>query len=540
MSKKKMNSLICLCLLMSFWISMFLNYRSAVQSEASSFSQMTNYMESILNSNIFYEEAELINEANSPAVTEGQCSVEELISAKLQYMISNVNIPYAFGFINTEQKIVAQNKIACFTESHDGNFNYDIYNYVDIESYLTNEHKKSIRKIRKDYPHIIRIGVKTGSDGKHIPTEIIFGNYTAGYSLTEEYSLPLDNGETEKYFSPKSGAFYLNFYELTGNNYEKHVYKELEDELESFADTNHMFHSGGGGFSDADEYSIHCPVTVNGEDYIFYFCAKINLPVRALTSDFMIYLIGQLIIMYAILTVIVLFLAHKIYNKAEKLKKSKLTFISAAAHELKTPLAVIQNQCECILEGAVDNKKDEYIKSVYEEALRMNDIVTSLLTFNRLSSADKIEKESCNLTALVKEEVNKYLPFARSAGAELTLNAENDITVTCNPKLMTLAVDNYLSNAVKYTTGEKKITVTLKAEKDSFTLEVFNTCKPFSKETAENIWNLFERQDASRTRDGTSTGMGLPICKRIFECHGYGYGCQSTDTGIIFTVKGKL
>ena len=222
------------------------------------------------------------------------------------------------------------------------------------------------------------------------------------------------------------------------------------------------------------------------------------------------------------------------------MEKSKRSFISAAAHELKTPLAVIQNQCECILEGAVNDKKDEYIKSVYDEALRMNDIVTSLLTFNRLSSTDKIERESCNLTALVKEEVNKYLPFARSEGAEITLEAEKDITVNCNPKLMALAVDNYLSNAVKYTTGEKKITVTLKKEKNCFMLEVFNTCEPLSTETAENIWELLERRDVSRTRDGSSTGMGLPICKRIFECHSYSFYCKNTNNGVVFAVKGNL
>lgn len=540
MSKKKMNALICLCLVISFAFSMILNYKSAMQNEASDFNRNADYMLNTLSEKLPYDKSDFSAEKNCPAIKSGQCTYPELFAAQLQMTLSVNHIPYVFGFINTAQEIAAQSKITCIEESHDGNYIYKPYNYIDLSSYINAEQKESIRKIIKDYPSINSVGIKTDTNGRNIPTEILLGDYITANTFTEGFSL--ENGVTEKTISPFSSPgniMHLNSYDLQARSYEIKIYDELEHKLRDFAANNHMFHSGG-GFSDADENERYEPVNIDGEDYMFYFYAKINLPMRALSSDFFSYLTEQLLIMYAVLAALIFLTANRLYTKTEKLNKSKRTFISAAAHELKTPLTVIQNQCECILEGAVEDKKDEYIKSVYDEALRMNDIVTSLLTFNRLSSADKIEKEKCNLTELVKEETEKYLPFAHSEGAELTLNAEKDIYVSCNPKLMALAVDNYLSNAVKYTTGEKKITVTLKAEKDSFILEVFNTCEPLSKETAESIWNLFERQDASRTRDGSSTGMGLPVCKRIFECHGYSYDCKNTDTGVIFRVKGKL
>ena len=364
---------------------------------------------------------------------------------------------------------------------------------------------------------------------KYIPVEICLESSDA----KKAKSFYFTDYEPTKFFKDNLYNIHFNLWgegeRLFERNYSKMLREKLDDEM--YRGTQYTTTTG----------SMLSPIEIGEEcNYQLYVAVKENPYVRTLTSAYFLRTEILLILAFTLPTAFTVFFSMKYLKKKEELEKSKRTFISAAAHELKTPLAVIQNQCECILEGAVDDKKDEYIKSVYDEALRMNDIVTSLLTFNRLSSTDKIEKERCNLTALVKEETEKYLPFAHSAGAELTLNAEEDITVSCSPKLMALAVDNYLSNAVKYTTGEKKISVTLKAEKDSFTLEVFNTCEPIKKETAENIWNLFERQDTSRTRDGSSTGMGLPICKRIFECHGYTYSCKNDGSGIIFTVKGKV
>ncbi len=537
MSKKKMTALICLVIFINFSVSTFLNFKSTRNNESMILSERYTHALENFDSALYDEGLDAI-EVYCPAVEKGDCTYTQFLINNLESNF-NIDFPYVIGLISTEQKIVAHRRSNIYIINYkEEPYRADITGYIDIEHCLTDELREKIAELHKIAWILKSVGLRTDKSGCYEPTELIYTNL----NNETETTVFLNNGTTEKYIlGDRDSNIFLgwNFFNTTGYKYEKNYYTELYNEMQLFAEKNHTFHSGG-GFSDSDELMSYSPVTINGEDYIFYFHAKSNLTMRTLDSDLFKYLQQQLIIMYAVITAIILLISLRLYAKKERLEKSKRTFISAAAHELKTPLAVIQNQCECILEGAVNDKKDEYIKSVYDEALRMNDIVSSLLTFNRLSSTDKIEKESCNLTALVKEEVEKYLPFAHSAGAEITLDAEENITVSCNPKLMALAVDNYLSNAVKYTTGEKLITVTLKTEKDNFALEVFNTCEPLSKETAENIWNLFERQDISRTRDGSSTGMGLPICKRIFECHDYGYSCKNTDTGVVFSVKGKL
>ena len=81
---------------------------------------------------------------------------------------------------------------------------------------------------------------------------------------------------------------------------------------------------------------------------------------------------------------------------------------SAVAHELKTPLAVIQNQCECILENVAPEKNMDYTRSVYNETKQMNRLIVSFLQYNRLQKIQHLEKVKCDMREIVQEEIEKY------------------------------------------------------------------------------------------------------------------------------------
>lgn len=520
MNRKKLRFIIIALSLFFFMVSSGVNFSASYKTVRSNFFRWPDYIISLVENYLNLDEdlEERLEYSGIPMTDYVTFLADGCVSA----------IPHQTAVLDEDKSIVSVGETAVFISS----VNADIRKcyFFKLEDYMTPSLRKEMIRFRyfNSITNIKYISFYQEGE-KYIPVEIRM----ISSDEKREKSFYFTDKEPTKTFKDNLYNIDFNLWGEGERLFEKNYSKMLREKLDDERYRNDHYTNTSG----TQAY----PIKINGEyNYQLYVAVKENPYVRTLTSAYFLLTEILLILAFTLPTAFILFVSMKYLKKKEELEMSKRTFISAAAHELKTPLAVIQNQCECILEGAVDDKKDEYIKSVYEEALRMNDIVTSLLTFNRLSSTEKIEKESCNLTTLVKEEVKKYLPFAHSSGAEITLSAKEDVTVSCNPKLMALAVDNYLSNAVKYTTGEKKITVTLSAEKDSFTLEVFNTCEPLSKETAENIWNLFERQDISRTRDGSSTGMGLPICKRIFDCHGYGYGCQSIDTGVVFSVKGKL
>ena len=191
------------------------------------------------------------------------------------------------------------------------------------------------------------------------------------------------------------------------------------------------------------------------------------------------------------------------------------------------------------MENISPQKNEEYLNSIYEETCRMNTIVSALLSYNRLSQLTEIKKEKCNLSQILREETDKYNSFAESVSAELTENIADNIYAWCNEELIRMAIDNYLSNALKYAVGDKKVNVSLSGNKTTFTLEVMNPAEKGSAKNAADIWSEFGKADKSRQRKGASVGMGLPICKKIFDLHGFEAYSIYKDENIIFGFKSK-
>ena len=103
-----------------------------------------------------------------------------------------------------------------------------------------------------------------------------------------------------------------------------------------------------------------------------------------------------------------------------------------------------------------------------------------------------------------------------------------------NEELLALVIDNYLSNAHKYTAGNCRIQVSLKKEKDGWSFVVFNEGASIAAEDTTEIWEIFAREDQARNREKGSSGMGLPISRQILELHGFKYGCESEREGVRF------
>lgn len=221
----------------------------------------------------------------------------------------------------------------------------------------------------------------------------------------------------------------------------------------------------------------------------------------------------------------------KYIEKKRNLNLARQAFISAAAHELKTPISIIENQCEFIMENVAPEKNAEYINSIYEESLRMNKLVATLLNYTRLASADSVEKHKLSLSEIANEEVKKYIPFAEQKGVTLLSDIAENITVKANAELIALVIDNYLSNAVKNTEAGNIIEVRL----NTLGLTVFNEGKPIDEKEGRNLWDVFYKEDKARTKNGdNSTGMGLAICKQILMLHKFQYGYKNMPDGVEF------
>ena len=414
------------------------------------------------------------------------------------------------------------------------------YIYVDLDPYLTKEKREEFLSIQKEVNNTYNISkISFAVDGDNfIPVEM-----TVATPKMEDYKTIKLTDYTSNLIVDENRQF--RFYNLKTKGYTANMYKwmelQLEDRINEIINSPIQL-SGNSSYLGIGNRGYNSTVQCGGIDigsktytYIFIGPAY-NECVETFTNEYFVASMVLQGILFAIAYLIALRVATKIYKKSEQLTRSQRAFTSAAAHELKTPLSVIQNQCECIIENVAPEKNEDYIKSVYDEAVRMNGIVSSFLQYNRLVNADKLQKEKCSLREIVLTEIEKYKAFADMRG--VTINAEipvDEITVNCNRDLISMAVDNYLSNAIKYATGEKRVTVKLQNGRFS----VYNTCEGISADTAESMWDILSRDNKARTKDGSSTGMGLPICAEIFKAHGYEYGYRNVKDGVEFYFAAK-
>lgn len=521
MTKKKLTAYVLICSFILFFCATAMNYLSASNSVANDVHRFFGSA-SMQNLLLDYVNGEITDIEHFHRQITG-CQPD---------VTTHTKPAFAYALVDKGGNVLFRSESGLWWSEEDENGEYH-FKYASIEEYMTPDVKKQIMKIKRKSGHgniLVDEIFLNSSSGKDIPVSIVINDQKKHYTEVKLNDLPAERSVGKDPYLVHSWYFY----DLDEKSPLHKYYVKSNQQLDkAIAEFEYDGNDGGGGQCYSGGLELH---DVIGGYGLFTF-ANYNVFYETVTSDDFLAMTWMTFIFFAVATAGILIAAHTLYNKNQRLAYNRQVFISAAAHELKTPLSVIQNKCECIMEGIYPEKDGQYIREVYDEALRMNDIVKTLLLFNRVNNTDSVGKEKINLSEIVLAETEKYRSFAESMEVELTVDAEENIFINGNRELITLAVDNYLSNAVKYATGEKKARVTLKKEKSVFRFAVYNDCGGISY--SDNVWEIFAKADSSRTSDGASTGMGLPICKRIFDLHAFSFSHYNVKNGVIFYFSGN-
>ena len=210
-------------------------------------------------------------------------------------------------------------------------------------------------------------------------------------------------------------------------------------------------------------------------------------------------------------------------------------FTRAAAHELKTPLAVLRAHAEALREDIDPAKRGEYLDVVLSEADRMAALTAGLLDLSRLEAGAEVKREPVNLTALVGAAFARLaLPMERR-GLAVTLDLD-PCAVEGDRRLLELLAGELAANAARHAAPGGAVAVTLKQAGDRAELTVDNDGDNLPKADLERIWEPFYRPDKSRSRDTGGTGLGLALVKAAAEAHGGGCAAENRPGGVRFRV----
>ena len=232
---------------------------------------------------------------------------------------------------------------------------------------------------------------------------------------------------------------------------------------------------------------------------------------------------------------------ENINTLATELSKNELLkndFISNVSHEIKTPLAVIQNYAQSLNNKKLDDKKkEEYIKGLVEQTKKLSDLISNILKLNKLENQKIVaEKEKFNLSELVRTTTLQFEEMIENKGLDLECDID-EIEIVSYQYLLEIVLNNLISNAIKFT-NQGKIFISLKKQNQFVVVKVKDTGIGMDNEVGQHIFDKFYQGDKSRSTEGN--GLGLALVKKVIDTIGGEISVESkVGVGTTFTIKLK-
>lgn len=224
-------------------------------------------------------------------------------------------------------------------------------------------------------------------------------------------------------------------------------------------------------------------------------------------------------------------------EKKDRIDEMRREFLSNVSHELKTPLALIQGYAEGLQDCINDDpqSREFYCDVIIDEAGKMNNMVKQLLTLNQLEFGNEaVAMERFDITELIWGVIHATEILREQGGVTLIFEEQKPIYVWADEFKTEEVLTNFMSNAIHYADGEKRIVISLQNMEQTVRISVFNTGPRIPEEDLDQIWTKFYKVDKARTREYGGSGIGLSIVKAIMDSFHRQCGVQNREDGVEF------
>ena len=224
----------------------------------------------------------------------------------------------------------------------------------------------------------------------------------------------------------------------------------------------------------------------------------------------------------------------------------KSEILGTVAHDLKNPLGVILGRTEILQEmiaaaGPLEDNVKGQIAYIRDAANRLTEMVDDLVADAMADALDiTIRREPVDISVLVQEVAEANRPLAARKEQTTNVVAPPNHVAMCDADRIREAIDNLVSNAVKYSPIGGAIDLLVARQDDGIVVEVRDQGAGLSPEDISRLFGRFQRLSAKPTAGETSTGLGLSIVKRIVDLHGGRITVESAGPGKGATFKMTL
>ena len=229
---------------------------------------------------------------------------------------------------------------------------------------------------------------------------------------------------------------------------------------------------------------------------------------------------------------------NKMTKELSSVETLRTDFIANVSHEMKTPLAVMQNYATLLQQTNLpEETRIEYAKAISDSARRLASMMTNILKLNRLENQQIFpQAEEYNLSEQLCECLLQFENVWEKSDIEIDTDIADSITVKADAELLSLVWNNLFSNAFKFTEPGGTVSVSLTATAHHAIVKVSDTGCGIPAEVGVHIFEKFYQGDTSHATQGN--GLGLALVKRVIDIMQGQISVESAvGKGTAFTVK---
>ncbi len=228
---------------------------------------------------------------------------------------------------------------------------------------------------------------------------------------------------------------------------------------------------------------------------------------------------------------------NKMVGELSGIETLRTDFISNVSHEIKTPLAAIQNYATLLKSpDLAEEKQTEYADAIITSTKNLSDLISNILRLNKLENQQIFPNfKEYNLSEQLCECLLAFENVWEEKNIEIEADIPDGVTVTSDYELLAFVWNNLLSNAFKFTESGGTVSVMLTADGDSVSVAFKDTGCGMTQETGKHIFDKFYQGETSHSTQGN--GLGLSLVKRVIDIVKAEISVQSElNVGSVFTV----
>lgn len=231
-------------------------------------------------------------------------------------------------------------------------------------------------------------------------------------------------------------------------------------------------------------------------------------------------------------------------EKEQEIETTKNELITNVAHDLRTPLTSIIGYMGILSANKAlpDADRDRYIDIVFTKSQKMEKLIDDLFSFTKINYGKMpIKKEVIDIVKLLEQEIEEFYLSFKEKNLTCKFKAyEPSTLIIGDGELLARAIENLISNAIRYGKDGRVVKIYTKKEIDRIQIIVINYGSVIPKKDLPYIFDKFYRVEQSRQEETGGTGLGLSIAKAIIERHGGTIHAKSTMEGTAFEVSLKI